>query len=294
MAICYALTNLNDAQNNPVANVQRNLVAGNSYTPCDHLPVHDSTNYYLYRIRIYVPATGLIQEVTTGTITCPSTEFSLSYDFVRRTPPAEQLDCTVKTYLDGTLDCTEMRTGLSAGGTYTPSAHLPYYDSSVYSLGAIKMRVGSSQTETDVTSGSITCPNEDFHLDYYFVQRSTVSCYAQTYLDGVQSSSETRTGLYVGAPYTPSLHLPSYDPTVYELHQIGMYLPSTGAYTDVTTQTFTCPNENFYIDYFFQTRTAQTTAYIWDGSAWVQATPYIWDGSAWVQATTQIWDGVWK
>lgn len=68
-------------------------------------------------------------------------------------------------------DYTVSETGLTPGLKYTPSAasHMPDYDSSVYTEYKI------TYDGTDYTTGSFTCPDEDFKVKYYFYGYSTTS-----------------------------------------------------------------------------------------------------------------------
>ena len=70
--------------------------------------------------------------------------------------------CTRNVYYDNVFTSSSDDTGLTPGATYTPSAHVPYYDSTKYHLVSIKYGT------TDVTSSSITCPSSDFSVNFYF------------------------------------------------------------------------------------------------------------------------------
>ena len=59
----------------------------------------------------------------------------------------------------------------------------------------------------------------------------------------------------------------------------------------ITAASFTVPNANFVVDYFF---VSSTNAYIYNGSTWVPATPYIWNGSEWAPAKANIYSGGWQ
>lgn len=79
-------------------------------------------------------------------------------------------------------------TGLIPGLTYTPSApsHMPDYDESVYT--EYEIRYG----DTDYTTGSFVCPDEDFKLYYSFYgytdnQWKLGSVYTLSYISGAQS-----------------------------------------------------------------------------------------------------------
>lgn len=85
---------------------------------------------------------------------------------------------------------TESEAGLTPGLKYTPSAssHMPDYDRSVYTEYEIKYN------GTDYTTGSFTCPDEDFKVYYYFYGYSSTSakwklgvCPEYSYITGTKS-----------------------------------------------------------------------------------------------------------
>ena len=61
---------------------------------------------------------------------------------------------------------TETESGLRPGAIFTPSAHMPDYDSSKYEL----YKIGYSGA-TLSTTASITCPSSDFTIKYYFYSK---------------------------------------------------------------------------------------------------------------------------
>lgn len=90
------------------------------------------------------------------------TDGTNSYDSTTVYLEQKTVSCTRNVYYDGAFVGSYADTGLIPGGQYTPSAHIPSYDSSHYHLESIMY--GS----TDVTSSAITCPDSNFTLDFYF------------------------------------------------------------------------------------------------------------------------------
>lgn len=124
-----------------------------------------------------------------------------------------------------------------------------------------------------------------------------INCYVYVYYDGVEQPAlrETRS-LYSSGNYTPSAHLPSYNPN-YNLYSIWMYDLVAGTSQLVTTATFTTPTNDFYLDYYFVSPPPPVTgteAWIYS-NGWKLATPYIYHNGAWKEATPNIYSGgEWK
>lgn len=92
-------------------------------------------------------------------------------------------------YIDDELvdETSERETGLTPGLTYTPSAHMPDYDSSVYTEYKITYQ------RTDYTTGSFTCPDNNFMVTYNFYGYSTSSVWKLGNTYSLKNISEPQT-----------------------------------------------------------------------------------------------------
>lgn len=128
---------------------------GYSFTPNLNQPTLYRSNYHLEKI-LYGST-----DVTTGTMTCPSSNFTLAYYYEHDTATV-----TKNYYLAGTYGGSETESGLWCGISWTPSAWQPSVPSG-YELD--KILYGT----TDVTTGAITIPTGDgatFTVNYYYVR----------------------------------------------------------------------------------------------------------------------------
>lgn len=136
---------------------------------------------------------------------------------------------------------TYTESGLTPGLTYTPSAHMPSYNSNIYTTYMITCQ------GIEYTTGSMTCPSSNFTVYYYFYA-TVVTCTNYYYFyrgtNLVSSSSSTDT-LIANYSYTPSAHMPSYDNSVYTSYGI------TYNGSNYTTGSFITPSYDFSIDYNF-------------------------------------------
>ena len=137
------------------ASQSESFYVGYSFTPNQHQPTLYRSNYHLEKI-LYGST-----DVTTGTMTCPSSNFTLAYYYEHDTATA-----TKNYYLAGTYGGSETEDGLWCGESWTPSAWQPNVPSG-YELD--KILYGT----TDVTTGAITIPTGDgatFTVNYYYVR----------------------------------------------------------------------------------------------------------------------------
>lgn len=107
-----------------------------------------------------------------------------------------KVTCTKISYFynetkDVLLDTTtETEGGLTPGSVYTPSAHMPDYDSKKYSL----YKVVYSGITLSATS-SITCPSSSFTLYYYFYYTG-IDKWSWTSSNGSATDEETQAAYY--------------------------------------------------------------------------------------------------
>ena len=107
-----------------------------------------------------------------------------------------KVTCTKISYFynetkDVLLDTTtETEGGLTPGSVYTPSKHMPDYDSKKYSL----YKVVYSGITLSVTS-SITCPSSSFTLYYYFYYTG-IDKWSWTSSNGSATDEETQAAYY--------------------------------------------------------------------------------------------------
>lgn len=80
---------------------------------------------------------------------------------------------------------TYYESGLTPGLNYTPSAHMPYYDSSIYTTYRITYQ-GSNYT-----TGTIICPEWNFTVYYYFYGPALVSKWSWSASNGSATASQT-------------------------------------------------------------------------------------------------------
>ena len=85
---------------------------------------------------------------------------------------------------------TETEGGLTPGSVYTPSAHMPSYDSKKYTL----YKVVYSGITLSATS-SITCPSSSFTLYYYFYYTG-IDKWSWTSSNGSATDEETQAAYY--------------------------------------------------------------------------------------------------
>ena len=85
---------------------------------------------------------------------------------------------------------TETEGGLTPGSVYTPSEHMPDYDSKKYSL----YKVVYSGITLSATS-SITCPSSSFTLYYYFYYTG-IDKWSWTSSNGSATDEETQAAYY--------------------------------------------------------------------------------------------------
>ena len=107
-----------------------------------------------------------------------------------------KVTCTKISYFynmtkDVLLDTTtETEDGLTPGSVYTPSAHMPSYDSKKYTL----YKVVYSGITLSATS-SITCPSSSFTLYYYFYYTG-IDKWSWTSSNGSATDEETQDAYY--------------------------------------------------------------------------------------------------
>ena len=107
-----------------------------------------------------------------------------------------KVTCTKISYFynktkDVLLDTTtETEGGLTPGSVYTPSAHMPSYDSKKYTL----YKVVYSGITLSATS-SITCPSSSFTLYYYFYD-TAIEKWSWTSSNGSATDEETQAAYY--------------------------------------------------------------------------------------------------
>ena len=132
------------------------LYPGYDFTPSAHQPAIPE-GYKLYLIVM----NG--QDVTSGSVTCPSSDFTLIFNYVQ---DLVTVTCTKRQYL-WNYNGTELIASSSdyedfvVGAGFTPSAHqLPV--PAGYSLYSI------TYNNKDVTTGTMTCPSSNFTLIFNY------------------------------------------------------------------------------------------------------------------------------
>ena len=105
------------------------------------------------------------------------------------TQGSQKVTCTKtsKFYKNGNLvtSSTETEGNLTPGLTFTPSLHMPSYDSNVYYLVSI------TYNGTNVTNSSITCPSSNFTCVYTFYAIKTITPWSWSASNGSASNTQT-------------------------------------------------------------------------------------------------------
>lgn len=146
---------------------------GYTFTPEAHVPSLPAAYASDYEFSYCDPS---------GSMTCPSYNFTVYYYFVKKT-----VTCTKYIYYDGEYVGVEYEYNLQPGGIFTPSAasHIPSHDSN-YEF--------ESCNPSSFPNG---CPSTDFVVYYYFKSVQKVWVYANNtwnkakpwvYVDGWQSA----------------------------------------------------------------------------------------------------------
>lgn len=148
----------------------RDLWIGATYTPSLHLPAYDPANYELVKIEVYAASLGGILDYTTGSFTVPSDYCDICYYFEAK-PPAENTVLRYRSLDGGGLEYLGGVT-MTVGASYTPSAHVPYYDSTRWRLDRILVYARSLGGTVDYTTGSFAVPSDYCDVTYYLVSRS--------------------------------------------------------------------------------------------------------------------------
>ena len=194
-------------------------------------------------------------------------------------PPSTDVNCYVVRWYDSTQDQVFGPYSMTAGGTYSVSTYMPSYDSASYELDSIKIN-----GITDVTGATFTAPSSNFSLDFYFKSKPKVQGTIRRLYNGTVTAEYGPLNFVVGSTFVVEDWMPPYASqyTLDHVEKDGVR---------ITAASFTVPNANFVVDYFF---VSSTNAYIYNGSTWVPATPYIWNGSEWAPAKANIYSGGWQ
>lgn len=147
------------------------------------------------------------------------------------TPPT--VTCTKNVYYDGSFSTSETESGLTPGYTFTPESHIPSYDSTHYRFVSCS------------PSGTMTCPDNDFSVNYYFV--STVTCSIYANYDGQYIEPKGSQSVNIGQ----KLAATAFKPVVADMYQYEDFSTSATSYT---SSTITVPNYDFYITYNYSIR----------------------------------------
>lgn len=164
------------------ATYTKTLTAGLTFTPshANHMPSYDEDVYTEYTI------TYNNTDYTTGSLTCPSSNFTITYKFYGY----QYVTCTQKCYfyINGTQkSSTNYTKSLMVGLAFTPSHanHMPDYDTSTYTSYII------TYNGTDYTTGALTCPSSDFTVTYKFYGY-TLTSWSWSASNGSASASVTK------------------------------------------------------------------------------------------------------
>lgn len=163
---------------------------------------------------------------------------------------------TKNVYYDDSYISSETVT-LAAGGTYTPSAHLPSHSSS-YVLDSIYVYDPSTGSYRDYTTGAFTVTSNNYEIDYFFVQQAQEETfYARLYYNanggsGAPSSvnKSQRDYDYASIPFTVVSTVPYWSGRKF----LGWSTSSTAVSASYVA------GNTFYIDAYSTSSSSPTTA----------------------------------
>ncbi len=186
-------------------------------------------------------------------------------------------------YRSGTM-LEEIDRSMAPGGT---SQSVTFYGLSSGTTYSILCGIYDDAAHNYNELATLSCTASTSSPDPDPPQPTTVNCNVIRLLDGVWSGTYGPYTMTPGNTYNILSYMPPYDGDTYQLTRVVV----DGE--DLHTATFTAPDTNFNIAYWF-TAIDQGNAWIWHGGEWVRATPYIWNGSNWEEARANIYDGGWK